>query len=416
MPVGEETHDPFTNPEDQEQVPGYADTQTFSTGFRLPSGGSLIRVRNPAGSDAPWMFYVAYTVYGVTMTYEIGDQAELARLFGGVDEFDTVQTFGNQQKFDNRGWLNMGGIGEQVGATESIQSQIERGVRQMGYEDLPRWMRSSTEVMGILFNGVREGWSEGRILRDLAGTEAFNTRFSGFSGLQQQMGGASLGSVMEEYLSRESALRQMLTTYRGATSNISNQYLGRIISMGWAPSEVEQILRAEQLINAPGNENMLRDLNRVLLASGMEAVNRNQLLEIMRGNAAPQVYEAINDTLRAQALREQGLTIDAQLAAELGEGTALSVASASERGQFTTAAQNAAFAIMQNKLELDAGKFGINRDDIIRAAFGEGYSQEVEVKLQKFARERSAAAEGYGAGTGYQTSAGRLVLPGLEGL
>jgi hypothetical protein len=221
---------------------------------------------------------------------------------------------------------------------------------------------------------------------------------------------------MEEYLARETAIRQMLTTYRGAASNITNQYIGQVIGMGWAPAEIEQILRAEQLINAPGNENMLRDLNEVLKVSGMEPVGRRQLLEIMRGNAAPQVYEAINDTLRAQALREQGLTIDAELAAELGEGTALSVASASERGQFTTAAQNAAFAIMQNRLEIDAGKFGISRDDIIRAAFGEGYSQEIEVKLQKFARERSAAAEGYGAGTGYQTAAGRLVLPGLEGL
>jgi hypothetical protein len=411
-----DTPDPTQNPEDQPAVPGYADATTFSTGFRIPAGGTLIRVRNATGTDAPWTFFIAYTVYGVTMTYEVGDTAELTRLFGGTDEFDSVRTFYDAGRFNRQDWLSMGMIGEQLGATEGIQAQIQRGVQQMGYEDLPRWMRTSTEVMTILFNGVREGWSEGRILRDLSGTAAFTQRFSGLNALQGMMGGASLAEVMDTYLARETAIREMLVTYRGANTNLTNQYLGQIISSGWAPTEVQEMLRAEQLLQGDSGQLALTDLNRILRASGMDTVGPRQFLELMRGNAAPQVFEAINDTLRAQALREQGLEISPELAASLGEGVAFSVASASQLGQFSTAAQNAAYAIISNKLELEAGKFGISRDEIIQAAFGEGYSQEVEIKLQKFARERQNAAEGYGAATGYQSNKGRLVIAGLEGL
>jgi hypothetical protein len=230
------------------------------------------------------------------------------------------------------------------------------------------------------------------------------------------MGGASLGEVMDTYLARETSIRDMLITYRGANTNLTNRYIGTIIGSGWAPTEIQEMLRAEQLMKGEDGRLALTDLNRILRASGMDTVGPREFLELMRGNAAPQVFEAINDTLRAQALREQGLEISAELAASLGEGVAFSVASASQLGQFSTAAQNAAFAIISNRLELDAAKFGISRDEIIQAAFGEGYSQEVEVKLQKFARERQTAAEGYGASTGYQTGSGRLVVAGLEGL
>ena len=138
------------------------------------------------------------------------------------------------------------------------------------------------------------------------------------------------------------------------------------------------------------------------------------MVDIMRGNAPTQVYEAINDTLRLQAMRKAGLTVDAELAASFGEGVAEAVASAAERGQYSTAAQQAALDLIQNWREVDLGKLGIQKEEIIQAAFGEGFAAQTEAKLLKFQRERQAAGAGYEGYSAYQGAKGQLVLSGLK--
>jgi len=145
-------------------------------------------------------------------------------------------------------------------------------------------------------------------------------------------------------------------------------------------------------------------------------VDSKGFLDVIQGNATGIVYEALNDALRLQAMRKAGLEIDAELAASFGEGIAESVASAAQRQQFSVSARQAANDLMSNWREVDVGKYGITKDEVIRAAFGEAFDPQTEAKLLKFARERQGAAEGYGGMGAYQSDRGRLVIPGLQGL
>ncbi|HUX14939.1 MAG TPA: hypothetical protein VMW52_00615, partial [Phycisphaerae bacterium] len=75
-----------------------------------------------------------------------------------------------------------------------------------------------------------------------------------------------------------------------------------------------------------------------------------------------------------------------------------------------------ALALIQNWREMDLGKLGISQEQVIQAAFGEGFAAETEARLLKFQRERQAAGQGWGAYGAYQSGEGQLLLAGLKQL
>lgn len=390
-----------------------AGTQTIGEST-IPEGASLLLVNLPTGAR----YFLSYQVYGVTMLYEVGDQARLQELFGvgATGEFSEYRRL-NQRQFNQLGGIEMGWADEQVGADESMQAQIDRGIRQAGFEDLPGWMRRNREIMTLLVQGTAEGWSAGRIMTQISSTEGFGARFPGFNAVKRRLGGGqntTIGAAVELYLQEEASLRNLLRRYRGADTNASVEYIGQIISSGWSASEASEVLRAEAyLADTP---QAMRQLNAILRANGLKPIRDEEFLDVMRGNAPTQVYEALNDALRLQALREQGLRVDPTLVASFGQEIAEGVASAAEIQQFSLSARQAAQDLMANWREVDVARYGISREDVISAAFGEGFAAETEAKLLKFSRERQGAAEGYGGSSAYQSDEGRLVITGLQGL
>jgi hypothetical protein len=90
---------------------------------------------------------------------------------------------------------------------------------------------------------------------------------------------------------------------------------------------------------------------------------------------------------------------------------------------FRDVSRSIAMAVISNRHELDAEKYGIGRDDLLAAAFnrpdmisGGKAPADVEGLLSKYLRERQAAAQGYEGVAGYQTAEGRLRVQGLAGL
>jgi hypothetical protein len=65
---------------------------------------------------------------------------------------------------------------------------------------------------------------------------------------------------------------------------------------------------------------------------------------------------------------------------------------------------------------VDLAKYGLDRDQIIQAAFGEGFVGQTEAKLQKVLRERQSAGQGWGGYSAYQGGEGQLVMSGLKQL
>ena len=72
--------------------------------------------------------------------------------------------------------------------------------------------------------------------------------------------------------------------------------------------------------------------------------------------------------------------------------------------------------VLRFGLELDAGKFGLSREDVLSAAFDDERSAAVDELLEKFGRERAAAAQGTGGGQSFVDGEGRLRVQGLQGL
>ena len=136
----------------------------------------------------------------------------------------------------------------------------------------------------------------------------------------------------------------------------------------------------------------------------------------MTGSGSADVYEAINDTLRAQALAEAGVDIDTAFAESLGTGTSTTI---SDPSAFTQAAQSTAAAIARNFQALDLQQFGLERDDIVAAMFGEPSptgkdAGQINEILGRIEREANASAGGFAGSSSFLDQRGRLRIQGFS--
>lgn len=393
---------PATEPPATEPAPFTAAT--------IPAGGTLIKIPSPVGADEP-LYFVEYTVYGVPIRFEIGGETRFKELFGSADTFDTSLTL-TQTQVDDRGGLSWGSIDEQLGNKESLQAQVDRGIREAGMEDIPEWQRASTDVMTIIMSAAREGWSAGRTMKEIAGTEAFATRYPGFEAWRKIMGDqGTLSDAISSYVVQEDRFKTMLRRFRGPNTDISAEYVGQLIATGWTDQEVGEVLDFEQRM--VGNPDALVNLNEILSYHGMDTVDAVGLLELSRGQGSPEVLEVLNDALRATELERQGIEVSAETASALGQGSSMGLSS---QADLTAQAQAVAMDIFANKRELDLGKFGLTESDILMAAFNGEASASVASRLGQLARERAAAAEGFEGLASFQSEGGRLQTVGIGNL
>jgi hypothetical protein len=89
--------------------------------------------------------------------------------------------------------------------------------------------------------------------------------------------------------------------------------------------------------------------------------------------------------------------------------------------EFSRQAQLAAQEIGRNINDIDLGRYGLTREDIIAASFNEespsGKSvNEVQELITKLSRERSRAETGHAGAASFQDQQGRLRLQGLGGV
>ena len=380
---------------------------------KLPSGLSLVAVRDPTGSDAGRVFYLTGKVFGVLMSFEVGSLNDLKALFEGMDIGEVFSQFGvstmTQAAFE-QGHVVMGLVDEILGSRESLQSRVERDIHALGVESLPEWIRNSQKAVTLMAVGAKEGWSANETWAQLAKTSAFKQRFGkSFGSIAEQMGVDDPLTVVNEILQQEASIRASIREYRGPGAEDSTGYLQRLLGRGWSAGEVDSLLSAEKrLREAPG---ALRNLNQILRFQGGRELRAADLTRLMTGNAPAEVSELVSDALRRAALSAEGIKISARFASALGSGEGSDLGT-----DFAAGAQSAARAILDFGLELDAGKYGLKRNDIIRAAFGEGATEDVKAALEKFSRERSQAAQGLGGRGGYVGAEGELRVQGLGGL
>lgn len=393
-----------------------------SGGTILPSGATLLRVVNPTGSDADALFFVTYQAFGVNFAYEVGDVDDLTELFpGGIADFDQFQSLSGSA-FNESDFINVGMIDEIIGAEESLQSVLERGLEAAGMESLPDWILNDQTALTVFVTSVQEGWSPGHTANELANTEAFKTRFGVKTGAFQAVADA-IGTddplqVTAAFTAYEDTLRTALRAIRGANTDTSTEYLGQLIATGWSPEELIPVLEAERVLLDSPEE--LAQTNEILNAFGLGQVDEAGFIDILTGQAPAEVFDALNTAAAFQAIAEQGIDVDAQFLAELDvfdTATALG-----DQTQFTDAAMGLARLLAENFSSLQVGAFGLTREDLIAASFGvtnpeSGKSaSEIEEALGQIQRSFAAQARGFTTPQAFLDQRGRLRVAGFGDL
>lgn len=377
----------------------------------IPTGGTLIKVKNPEGSDAAALYYITYEWRGVQFAFEVGDKDRLEELFGGESSFDDKQTY-NQDRFDSQDYVLSGSIDQHLGAEESFASLMEREVRSAGLEDMPRWIAESTEALTIMAQGSAQGWSSSRIWKELSGTDAFQQRFGDTIGLYTQ-GGGTIQDAVQQILADESALAAVVRRYQDAGSTVSEEYLQAALAKGWTAPQAAQVLEGTNTLVR--NPTSLQQANEILVASGLEPTDEVGFINIIMGNTTDDVTEALNTAFAGQALTEAGIKdVDVNLL--------LDVIDTSDRvlsvDTFRETAQQLAFNFARFSTEIDRKAFGLNEDEITAALFGRespsGKSAgEVLNTLARYERDRRAAAQGFGGAQAFVDDQGNLRFQGV---
>ena len=250
------------------QRPDPRGTETIG-GSTIYQGATLLRV-DVGGKDD---FYLEYEVFGIKIRFYIGVKAEVKRLFGSIEAFPSIRTI-NPNELNDELALMLGTVDEALGATESLEKQIRRDMREAGLEDIAPWIRNSHQALLITMKGAAEGWSPGRIATELAKTNAFHERYEGFKTFQAMPGNKQMSIIdlTAKYVDYENQIIGALRRFRGPDTTAHFKYVGKLISMGWTPEGVVQLLEGERLLKqAP---HAFQELNEILALNGMEPVTQ----------------------------------------------------------------------------------------------------------------------------------------------
>jgi hypothetical protein len=160
----------------------------------------------------------------------------------------------------------------------------------------------------------------------------------------------------------------------------------------------------------------LRESHRV--ASGTPTALGAERGILAAGTSQAELFRAISDALRFQALLDAGVDVSLEQATALGVGdTGEEILSPDA---FSRQAQLAAQEIGRNLSDIDLGRYDLTREDVIAASFDEespsGRSvSEVQDLILKLSRERSRAETGHAGAASFQDAEGRLRVQGFGG-
>lgn len=383
----------------------------------VPGGATVVRVRNPAGSDAPTLWYLKYQFAGVEFVFEVGTSDDFIRLFGNdwqeSDFYDSFITQ-TQGQFDASGYVDAGMVDEVVGSEDSFASQMEAAIQAAGQEDIVGWIRNDPQAMAVFAESVVDDWSKGRLWRELSGTDAFADRFPAMERYMQ--GGITVEQAVNEYVQDETALRITVRRFLPPGTQVDQDYLGTVMMNGWTPNQANQILQATETLKR--RPEALAQANAIMIASGLDPMDEAGMLNVLTGGAPDEVVEAFNTASAAQALADADLAdVDVDLLIEVVDD----VTALRSKEDYQRLAQDLALDLIRNARELDIEQYGMTREDVIAAAFGEsnpgGKSIGETINyLARLERERQVAAQGLAGVNAFIDDRDRLRTQGFRNI
>ena len=263
----------------------------------------------------------------------------------------------------------------------------------------------------------------------MAETSAFIERFGAAieNYLQENV---TIEEAVTRLVADENSLRVALRPFLAGGQPTTTEFLHGLLNEGWTPQAVAQVLETAEILRR--DPESLALANFILEQSGLGPLDEVAFINALNGVGPADVIEALNTATAARALQESGLELsddDVLLIMELVDTSDRLLTVEGWR----QLAQELAFNVFRFGTELDEGKLGITRDELVAAAFGQAEpgvfgpdpgdppprgrsSGEVLGLLARFERDRRAASAGTGGVTGFLDAEGRLRVQGLSGL
>lgn len=382
----------------------------------IPQGATAVVVNNPLGSDLPQLYYLVYEWRGVKLAYEVGSGTRFNDLFGSLATFAATAVI-NQEQFDAVGHAMAGPVDEILNSTESIGSRIERETRELGLEDIPSWMANAPDVLALVAEATSNEWSSGRLWQELSTTGAFQGRF-GTAWQRYMQEGLTIGEAVNTLVRDENVLRDAIRPFFVGTEADNTQFLQELLNQGWTGGAAAQVLEQAEVLRRDPDSLTLS--NFILQSSGMSTLDEVGFLNALNGVGPQDVIEALNTATAARALDESGIDL-----ADEDVNLIMDLVDTSDRlltvDSWRSLSQELALNLVRFNTEIDQSKLGVDRDDLVAAAFGQESptgksSGEVMSLLARFERDRRAASQGFEGTTAFMNQEGRLQIQGIAGL
>ena len=311
-------------------------------------------------------WYVSYSFgAGNRAVFFEAQPEQMDALFGAgmrPTQYSTKHTLASLSALDRLTFA--GNIAEMEGEG-TFESEVAR-VQAIALDNgvLPEWAQKDDAALDWLYVAVSEGKSNDWLVEKLASLPSFKQRFPNLDSLKST-GNLTTGEAITGFLEFESGIKQALVSTGKDPAQVTPQLVGALMKGGHSLTGVQQTVQGFDRMQkfAPA----MQAFNSILESQGIPAISNLQgMFDFVSGKAPSQMYDVWEASSIAEATQQAGLgdIFSADDAIAIGLATDHTLESA------TAASRKAAEMLLRLRHEVDVGKFGLNHEDLIDAAFG----------------------------------------------
>jgi len=313
-------------------------------------------------------YFVEYDLPGGNTIAYFATREDLNKLHGigpGVEpQFSGVVDY-NQFRTQSGRYFG-GEVEEVIGTLENYATRVERTLLSPeGDLLLPEWANNSPEMKDLFYIGVSESWSDDKFLREMAKTQAFQTRYPAYKDMLTLTGG-NHEDALANYKAYEEQVRILNNRY-GEEYDVTE-----IVKLGIQKGYTVEDLKATYDIfeRAEKNADALIAFQGIINAT--EGVDFNildpqSIVSFFSGTAPTEIYDIYEASSISEQARKFSLdNLSVEEALEIAKNTPGQLTDQQISGALKTAAQT----IARYREYIDLGYYGLTLDDVTNASLG----------------------------------------------
>ena len=313
-------------------------------------------------------YFVEYDLPGGNTIAYFATREDLDKLHGigpGVEpQFSGVVDY-NQFRTQSGRYFG-GEVEEVIGTLENYATRVERTLLSPeGDLLLPEWANNSPEMKDLFYIGVSESWSDDKFLREMAKTQAFQTRYPAYQDMLTLTGG-NHEDALANYKAYEEQVRILNNRY-GEEYDVTE-----IVKLGIQKGDTVEDLKATYDIFERAEKNAEALIAFQGIINATEGVDFNildpqSIVSFFSGTAPTEIYDIYEASSISEQARKFNLdNLSVEEALEIAKNTPGQLTDQQISGALKTAAQT----IARYRDYIDLGYYGLTLDDVTNASLG----------------------------------------------